>query len=90
LWEGKTKLKATPDRSIEQFGVVRCRKGDDITWQLIYLHKQERDNALYLPSFVTVASLLSNGIELVKEQHAWNGSRVIEEARKPGIRFAKI
>jgi hypothetical protein len=38
LWHRKSQLKAAPNCSIEQFGMIRCRNGNDVAWQLVNLH----------------------------------------------------
>ncbi len=70
--------------------MVCCRNGDDVARQLIDLHEQERHDALYLAGLVDVPSLLSDGVEFVEKQHAWNGPRVVEKAREARVRLTEV
>ncbi len=45
-----------------------CRRNDnDIAWQVIDLHKQERHDALNLAGLVDIPPLLSDGIKLIEK-----------------------
>lgn len=68
-----------------------CRRDDDhVAWQLIELHQEEGDDPLDLAGLVDVPALLTNGVELIEEQHARRGSGVLEEASEPRVGLAEI
>ena len=73
------KLKATPDRSVEQFGVVRCRDDDDMTGQIVDLQQERADNSFDLSCLVRVAALLADHVELIEEKHASPRPDLVEE-----------
>jgi len=70
--------------------VVARSDDDDIAWQLVQLHKQERNDSLDLPRFMSVAPLLADGVELIEEQDAGLRSNVIEQLAQSGIGFAQV
>lgn len=63
----QAELKASPYGPIQQLGMIAGRDHDYVARQLVELHQQERDDALYLPGFVRVSTLLTYRIELVEE-----------------------
>lgn len=76
----ESKLKPTPHCAVQQFRMVGRGHGHDITRKLVDLHEQKRYHALYFAGFVIVATLFSDGIELVKQEHAWDGPHIFEQA----------
>lgn len=67
------------------------RSNDDhVAGELVELHQEKGDDSFDLAGFVDVPALLAEGIELVEEQHARCGARVLEKASEPGISLAKI
>ncbi len=70
--------------------MVRRRHDDDVAWQLIQLHQKEGHHALDFTSFMRIATLFANGIELIEEKHAWLCPHIIEQFAKPGICLTQI
>lgn len=53
-------------------------------------HIVARSHALDFAGLVNVAAFLADRVELVEEQNARHGARIIEKAREPGVRLAEI
>ena len=63
---------------------------DHITGQGIDLQQQGADDALNFSGFVNVATLLTESVELIKEEDAWMRPDEIEEASKARAGLAQI
>jgi hypothetical protein len=82
-------LESPPHRAIKKLSMIGSRHYDDVARKLIELHEQERDNPLYLTSFVRIAPFLSDRVELVKEENARASANVVKKRSQPRIRLSK-
>ncbi len=88
--EPESHLETAPHGPVEQFSMVGGGNDDNVARQLVKLHEQEGDDALDLTRLVGVTAFLADGVELIKEEHAWPCPHVIEQLAQPRIGFAKI
>ena len=86
----KTKLESSPNSSIQQLGMIRCRHNDHMCRKLVHLEQECADHAFDFSGLVSVAALLANGVEFVEEQDTLPLSRMVKDPTQTRGGFAEV